>query len=166
MRFLYFFSLVAVAGAIGLGKVAWDQREETQAVQASNESLQGQIANLEADIQAAEKSDPWPLRFAGQALSEFFTRTVEAGEVLGAGVRMRPRNEAMGARAMSFVDHVQGVKKCEVTLQAGLEMDGAAAILAMFEEELRNLQVAVRKVTAKSSGDAIALTMEIDVFGR
>ena len=127
---------------------------------------QDELTPLEAEVAMIRKVEPAPLKYADDALSEFFSRTVEAGEVLGAGVRVEPRGAAMGTRDMIFNEFKQGVRVCQVSLSAGLETEGAAAILAMFEEELADLPVTVRKASAKVVGDTVSLSMDIDVFGR
>jgi hypothetical protein len=165
MRIFYVLSLLVVAGAIFLGMVAQDNWDAAKATRARNDRMVAELKQRNEEVQRLEGLEPAPLRFADDALAEFFTRTVEAGEVLGAGVRVQPRNEVSG-RSMTFTEHRQGVKMCQVTLQAGLEVQGAAPILAMFEEELADLPVTVRKITARNQRDTIALTMEVDVFGR
>lgn len=166
MRVLYVLALVFGLGALGLAKMASDQWADVSSTRVVNDSLRDQIVQLDASVRAARQRDPWPLQYADLAMSQFFTRTVEAGEVLGAGVRIKPRNEMLGVKAVSFVEHVPGVKRSEVTLHAGLELEGAPAILAMLEEELADMQLIVRKVTARASTDALAVTMDIDVLGR
>ena len=165
-KFLYLLSLAAVAGSILLGMFADDNRTLALRVRGRNDALLAELQPLEVEVGAMRKAEPAPLKYAADALSEFFSRTVEAGEVLGAGVRVEPREAAMGVRSMAFVDFRQGVRVCPVSLQAGLEAEGAAAILAMFEEELGDLPVTVRKVSARLVGDSVSVSMDIDVFGR
>lgn len=164
MKVLYILSALAVVGGIFLGMEANDAWDATERARMTNQQLNLELANLEAEVVAMQKLEPSPLRYADDALSEFFTRTVEAGEVLGAGVRIEPRE--MNMRAINFREFRQGVKVAQVTLRAGLETSGAAPILAMFEEELADLPVAVRSASARSMNDVVTLTMEVDVFGR
>jgi len=118
----------------------------------------------EADLRFERGVEFYKAKKYEDALAEFFTRTVEAGEVLGAGVRIEPR-EAMH-RTLTFVDIKPGVRRCSLTLRAGLEASGAAPILAMFEEELADLPVSVRKVSARTVNDVVSVSMDVDVFGR
>ena len=166
MRMLYVIAALALGAAVVLGIFANDAREAAARIRSNNDALQEEIGTLMAEAARLEQVDPAPLRFSADALSEFVTRTVEAGEVLGAGVRVQPRDASMGVQAMSFQHFREGLQVCPVTLQAGLEAHGAAAILAMFEEELADLPVAVRKINARSMTDAVVLTMDVDVFGR
>lgn len=164
MKVIYILSALAVVGGIYLGMEANDAWEATASARMTNEALVLELANLESEVARMQQLEPSPLRFADDALSEFFTRTVEAGEVLGAGVRVEPRE--MNARAISFREFRQGVKLAQVTLRAGLEASGAAPILAMFEEELADLPVAVRSASARNMNDVVTVTMDVDVFGR
>jgi len=164
MRIYYVVGFLALVGAVLLGMYANDTWEETGRIRARNEAMRAELASLAAEVGTLENLEPSPLRFADDALDEFFTRTVEAGEVLGAGVRIEP--QGMAARNLVFSDFRQGVRRCPVTLRAGLESSGAAPILAMFEEELADLPVAVRKVSARSINDVVTLSMDVDVFGR
>lgn len=165
-KILYLFSLFALGGSILLGMFADEARTQGQRAASRNQSLMEELKPLEAEVAMIRKVEPAPLKFADDALSEFFSRTVEAGEVLGAGVRVEPRGGSMGSRDMQFLEFKQGVRVCQVALSAGLETEGAAAILAMFEEELADLPVTVRKASAKVMGESVSLSMDIDVFGR
>jgi len=164
MRLYYILALLLLGSATFLGMLANDARESAARVESRNASLRVELASLGSEIDAMERLAPSPLRFSGDALAEFFTRTVEAGEVLGAGVRIEPRDT--GGRTLAFVNFKQGLKRCGLTLRAGLEASGAAPILAMFEEELADLPVTVRKVTARVVNDVVTVSMDVDVFGR
>ena len=164
MRGFYIVAFLALVGAVFLGMQANDTWEETGRVKARNDAMRADLKALADEVGTMEKLEPSPLRFADDALDEFFTRTVEAGEVLGAGVRIEP--QGMSTRSLVFVEFRQGVRRCPVTLRAGLEASGAAPILAMFEEELADLPVAVRKVSARSINDVVTISMDVDVFGR
>jgi hypothetical protein len=164
MRILYYLSLCFVLGALAFGYFANDARDKRDRALRSIDATRGQLRQLQQETAAMQELDPWPLRFGPDALAEFFTRTVEAGEVLGAGVRIQARDNYSGV--LHFSEHRQGVQMCPVTLQAGLAADGAAAVLAMFEEELADLPVAVRKITARTMSDTFVITMDVDVFGR
>ncbi len=166
MRLLYLFSLLALGLTAWLGVGANDAREATMAARAQNAVMRAELRRLEDEVATMEKIEPMPMRFSDDAMSEFFSRTVEAGEVLGAGVRIEPRDAALGARTMAFVDFRNGVRVCPTKLQAAMEGDQAPAVLAMFEEELADLPVAVRKIAARKAGRDVSVTMEVDVFGR
>jgi len=165
MKVLYLLSFIAALGATLLGVYADDSWQQAKSVRSQNESLRAEMQPLEAELHLIQKAEPWPLKFAEDAISEFFSRTVEAGEVLGAGVRVEQRDGG-GQRTLNFQDFKAGVRMCPVTLQAGLEREGAAAILAMFEEELADLPVTVRKVDARLMGEAVTVSIDVDVFGR
>jgi hypothetical protein len=165
-KILYLISLFALAGSIVLGMLADDNRTQGMRMASRNQALMDELTPLEAEVAAIRRVEPAPLKFADDALSEFFSRTVEAGEVLGAGVRVEPRGASMGSRDMIFNEFKQGVRVCQVSLSAGLEAEGAAAILAMFEEELADLPVTVRRASAKVMGESVSLSMDVDVFGR
>lgn len=167
MRILYLLAVVMVGIGLFAANEAYNAYEQETYLVAANEALKQEIAALNAEMEQLKKVDPAPLRYSADSLSEFFSRTVEAGEVLGAGVRVEARSAAQGLAApMTFTDFRQGVQVCNLTLQAAMEGDQAPAILAMFEEELKNLPAAVRKATARKAGRDVALTMEIDLFGR
>jgi hypothetical protein len=167
MRALYVISIVALLLGALAGMSALDARDATLAAEANNAALRAETQKLEAEGALLRKLDPWPLLYSADALSELFSRTVEAGEVLGAGVRIESRNAMGGIMApMTFTDFRQGVQVCPVTLSAAMEGEQAPAILAMFEEELGNLPAAVRRVTARKVNRDVALSMDIDVFGR
>lgn len=167
MRILYVIALLLVGAGLFAANEAYDAWVQEGYVRQSNEAVRQEIAALNLERDRLSQVDPAPLRFSADALSEFFSRTVEAGEVLGAGVRVEARSVSQGIAApLAFADFRQGVQLCELTLQAAMEGEQAPAILAMFEEELGTLPVAVRKVTARKVGRDVALTMEIDLFGR
>ena len=166
MRVMNILSVLAVVGSLVLGYFAYDAYEATSRARRRNATLSDEVAQLSADVQAKRATDPAPLKFADDAISEFFSRTVEAGEVLGAGDRVEPRNSGYGGGTLRFEDFLPGVKMSPVTLSAGVEASGAAAILAMFEEELADLPVTVRKVTARNMTDVVVLSIDVDVFGR
>jgi|GEM_PF-5975668 len=166
MRSLYVMTVVFVLGSLGLGMLAKDEWEEADRLEARNRGLQVDFDALSAESGSLDRAEPFPLRFKEDALSELFSRAIEAGEVLGAGVRVEPRNASMGVQEMQFVEFKAGVQRCEVTLQAGLEREGAGAILTMLEEELGELPVSVRKTRVRLVGQAVSVSMDVDVFGR
>jgi hypothetical protein len=166
LRALYLTSLVSLTAALWLGLEAWDGFEAASAAQASLQGLTEQVAALEREINTAQALDPWPLKYSPDAMSEFFSRTVEAGEVLGAGVRVEARDTLQFAARISFSDLRPGIQVSRVTLQAAMEGEHAPAILAMFEEELASLPASVRKIAARRVARDVAVTFDVDVFGR
>lgn len=166
MRLLHVFSILSVLAAGWLGNSAYNAREALTLARASNEAVRAELQTLALEVAMMQKVEPSPLRFTEDAMSAFFSRTVEAGEVLGAGVRVEPRDANAGARTMSFTEFRHGVLVSQVTLQAAMEGDSAPAVLSMFEEELADLPVTVRKLTARKVGHDVAVTMDVDVFGR
>ena len=167
MRILYVLAVVLVCIGLFAANSAYEASVQEGYQIATNDSLKQEIAALNIEMEQLKHVDPAPLRYSPDALSEFFSRTVEAGEVLGAGVRIEALAAAQGiAAAMQFNEFRQGVQMCQLSLTAAMEGDQAPAILAMFEEELATLPAAVRKVTARKVGRDVALTMEIDLFGR
>ena len=166
MRALYVFAVLFFVGAIGLGVKGNDEWEEAERLEARNRGLEADFNALQTEAGSLERAEPFPLRFKEDALSELFSRAIEAGEVLGAGVRVEPRNASMGVQEMAFVEFKAGVQRAEVTLQAGLEREGAAAILTMLEEELAELPVSVLKTRVRLVGQAVSVSMDVDVFGR
>ena len=167
MRILYLLAVVLVGIGLFAANSAYEASVQEEYQVAANETLKQEIAALNFEMEQLKRVDPAPLRYSPDALSEFFSRTVEAGEVLGAGVRVEARSAMQGvAVPMQFTEFRQGVQLCALTLQAAMEGDQAPAILAMFEEELATLPAAVRKVTARKVGRDVALTMDIDLFGR
>ncbi|MGI5861207.1 MAG: hypothetical protein ACOX6T_04010 [Myxococcales bacterium] len=166
MRVLNILSVLALFAAFAMGYLANEARVNASRANSRNGTLEAEVNRLRGEVQSKRDADPAPLKFAEDAISEFFSRTVEAGEVLGAGVRVEPRNASTSSKALTFQPFLPGVQMSAVTLSAGLEASGAAAIVAMLEEELADLPVTVRKVTARNSTDVVILAMDVDVFGR
>lgn len=166
MRSLYVFAVLFVLGAFGLVVMASDEWDEKARLEGRNGALQQQLDDLVAESAALERAEPFPLKFSKDALSELFTRAVEAGEVLGAGVRVEARGANFGGQEMQFTEFKSGVQRCEVTVQASMERDGAGAVLTMLEEELAELPVSVRKTKIRVMETAVSVSMDVDVFGR
>ncbi len=166
MPVIYSIAAVLLMASAWLGLEANDAYDAAAAAVGANAVLEADLAQLELDRAKFEQLEPGALRFNPEALSVFYSRVLEAGEVLGAGVRVQSRDADMGMTALVFQDQGQGVGVCRVTLQAAIEGDDATPVLAMFEEELSELPVTVRAVTAKRVSADIGLTMEVDIFGR
>lgn len=166
MPVIYSIALILLLVSGWLGLEANDAYDAAAAARGANVELEAELARLELDRARLDRLEPNPLRFNTEALSIFYSRVLEAGEVLGAGVRVQSRDSDMGMTALVFQDQGQGVGVCRVTLQAAIEGEDAIPVLAMFEEELAELPVTVRAVTAKRVSADIGLTMDVDIFGR
>lgn len=162
---LYILAAVCLAGAAFLGLDASDTHDATVAERAQNAGLQNEVQQLQTEKAQLESVEPFPLRFSQDALSEFFSRSLEDGEVLGAGVRMEPRGNT-GSNVYTFAPLRDGVETCPVTIRAAMEGAQAPAILALFEEDLAALPVTVKKVKADIFGKNVSVIMDVDVFGR
>ncbi len=166
MPLIYAVTLILMALSAWLGVEASDAYDAAEAAQGVNLTLEGELQQLALDRARFDHLVPGPLRFNADALSDFYSRVMEAGEVLGAGVRVQSRDADTGMTALVFQDQGQGVGVCRVTLHAAIEGDDATPVLAMFEEELAELPVTVRTVAARRVSADIGLTMDVDIFGR
>ncbi|MEN9797002.1 MAG: hypothetical protein RL653_698 [Pseudomonadota bacterium] len=165
MRSLYVFAVLFVLGSVGLLVLADEEWSQKGQFEGNNVILQQQLDELTVEAAGLERLEPFPLKFKQDTLSDLFTRAVEAGEVLGAGVRLEARGFGnMGE--MRFVEFKSGVQKCEVTVQASMEKEGAAAILTMLEEELGELPASVRKTKVRVMDSVVSVSMDVDLFGR
>lgn len=165
------FAIIAVLGALAIwmGVSASDAREMWVAIEGNNRLVEQELAQLKEKRAALEGVAPGALRNAPDALSHFYSRMLEAGEVLGAHVRIEARTADFGRVGLQFEDPgngMVGLAVCRLRLQAAIEGDEAIPVLAMMEEQLAELPVAVRTVTARRSGRDLALAMEVDIFGR
>lgn len=165
MRSLYVFAVLFVLGSVGLLVLSDEEWTQKGQFEGNNVILQQQLDELTAEAAGLERLEPFPLKYKQDALSELFTRAVEAGEVLGAGVRLESRGFS-GMGELRFVEFKSGVQKCEVTVQASMEKEGAAAILTMLEEELGELPVSVRKTKVRVMDSVVSVSMDVDLFGR
>jgi hypothetical protein len=165
MRSLYVFAVLFVLGSVGLLVLADEEWTQKGQFEGNNVLLQQQLDELTAEAAGLERLEPFPLKYKQDALSELFTRAVEAGEVLGAGVRLESRGFG-GAAEMRFVEFKSGVQKCEVSVQASMEKEGAAAILTMLEEELGDMPVSIRKTKVRVMESVVSVSMDVDLFGR
>lgn len=166
MPVIYSIAFILMLASAWLGVEASDAYDAAAAARSTNVELEAELVQLESDRARLEQLEPTPLRFNAEALSTFYSRVLEAGEVVGVGVRVQSRDSDMGMTSLIFQDQGQGVGVCRVTLQAAIEGEDAIPVLAMFEEELAELPVTVRAVTAKRVSADIGLTMDVDIFGR
>lgn len=167
MRALNILTLLLLAGTGLLGVQAYDQSEEAATQAAANDSAAGEIALLAAEAQAMERvEETTPLKFAEDALAEFYIRALEAGEVLGAGVRIEARDAASAGGAPQFNPFKHGLRVAHAAVQAAAEADEAPAIFSLIEEEIAAMPVAVRRAAVRMVGDTATLRLEVDVFGR
>jgi hypothetical protein len=163
MRILY---ALAVGMVLASGWLAWSIQEvweEAKRTRDANEALQARVHALDAELAEVrgwtELAKP---KYAVEAISDFYSRSIEAGEVLGVGVRI----ETPQGPASEFTDLKYGLMVTRATIKAAAPIAGAAALFSMLEEEIAELPVAVRAAEAQIHDDSVALQLEVDVFGR
>lgn len=166
MKVFYIVAAVLVAASVWIIAEANELYDLVVFQRGANETLRSETQSLEAEAATLASTPPWPLRFSDDALSELFSRAIEAGEVLGAGVRIEPRDTYVSGPRLTFAPFRQGIQMAPVTAQIAMRGTEAPALLAIFEEELRELQIAVRKLSARQAGNDVAVSIDIDVFGR
>ena len=166
MRLLYLLSVIALGCAAWLGVSANDSFDSAASARSNNETLRADGEKLVAEAKSLVGLQPSPLLYENDALSEFVHSTLEAGEVLGAGVRVEPRDEQTGNTQMTFAPLHEGVDRCQVTIEAAMDGAEAPAVLAMIEDEMSNLPVTVTKIAAHKESSDMAVSMDVDVFGR
>jgi hypothetical protein len=166
MRLTYLFAVLTLPATAWVLFEAYGHWEATGMIRTETAALEGEIATLGEEIRTLEQvPDSHPARFAKDALSDFYTRTVEAGEVLGAGVRIESR-AGQGENALQFQPLKHGLLVASTAVQAATPAYAAPALFSMLEEEISALPVTIRKAQARVMGDTIALRLEVDVFGR
>ena len=137
MRILYIPALLLVCIAGGVGMIAYDQWEQLDAARAQTAAAQAELDALAAESAALEKLDEsMPVKYAADAVSEFVARALEAGEVLGAGVRIE-QSAAGGDAGFVIAELKYGLKVAPLAIEAAAEIDGAPALFSMLEEEWR-----------------------------
>jgi hypothetical protein len=169
MRVLYVICAVLVTGSLWVGLMANDAYKALTRAEVMNARIQKEYEDVQAQRAELEKAGAGPLLASPEALSVFYSRLLEAGEVLGAAVRIEPRNAAFGAQVLTFEDPgggEVGLQVCRARLQAAMQGDDTIPVLSMVEEELQDLPVTVTGVEARLSGGDIALTVDVDIFGR
>lgn len=166
MRFLFVLSFFLILGTLGLAYLAEGQFEKVSQVRSENDALRVAIQQLEvetAELSGERFSDPIQVKFAADALADFYMRLMEAGEVLGAGVRITSRS---GGGVAQFAPVKYGVLVAPVTMEAAADSAAAPALFAMLEDELNALPVSVRKLTARPQSGVITIQLDVDIFGR
>lgn len=169
MPVLYLISVVLVLGSTWVGLSASDAYDQYVAASVTNASLQQELEVIQQRRAQLEAAKPGPLRPSAEALSVFFSRMVEAGEVVGAGVRVEPRGAEFGQQTLQFEDPgggEVGINVCRARLQAAMEGDDTIPVMSMVEEEMQDMPVTVVSVLARRSGRDFALTVDVDIFGR
>jgi hypothetical protein len=166
-RLLVFAALCGLVG-IGMGYDALGRHEEAAALEVENAQVRARVEQLRADlaeVQAVEELAP--VKYMDQALSTFVTSSVEAGEILGAGVRVGSRT-AMSGGPIHFpaAELKYQLRVASVELEATSPLNTAPAVLALIEEELRTLPVTIRHARAERMHEIVRLKLEVDVFGR
>jgi hypothetical protein len=168
MPLLYVISLILVVSGGWLGLSASDAYSQYVATENSNAQLQQEIEGLKARNVELQNMAPGPVRPSVEALSVFYSRMLEAGEVLGAAVRIESRGVDVGQNTLLFEDPgggEVGLQVCRARLSAAMEGDDSIPIMSMMEEELQDLPVTVTAVTARRSGGDLTLLVDVDVFG-
>lgn len=154
---------------LGLATVAVSQFEAVTSVNAINDRLRLENQQLEADLSELKSdvySDALQVKFAADALSEFYMRVMEAGEVLGAGVRIAPAGVNGTSGTPQFTTVKYGMQVAPVVVDAAAPTGAAPALFALLWEELDAMPVSVKKITAHPRSGVIALQLEVDIFGR
>lgn len=169
MPVLYVISAVLVLATTWMGMSASESYDQYVAAENANAALQQELETLQQRRAELEASRPGPLRPAAEALSVFYARMLEAGEVLGAAVRVEPRGAEFGQQVLQFEDPgggEVGLQVCRARLFAAMEGDDTIPVMSMVEEELQDLPVTVTSVMARRAGGDIALSVDVDIFGR
>ncbi len=168
MPVLYALIAIALAASAWFGVGANDAHDAAAAQRIANETLRAQGGTLRAELQSLEELPKMPLRYDRDALSIFVTRALEAGETLGAGLRVSPRDQVGGGApgAVPFVPVRAGVDVAHLTIQGGIEGAEAPAVLTLLEEDLMDLPITVSRVKVTQVGRDVGLSMDVDVPGR
>lgn len=169
MRFLLFLAVLLILASMGLGYFAVVQFDSASTAESKNASLRLENQRLQAELTELKSdayADPIQVKFAADALSDFYMRLMEAGEVLGAGVRIAPGAGGGSGGTPQFAVVKYGVQVAPVVVDAAALTSAAPALFAMLWEELEALPVSVKKISARPQGGVIALQLEVDIFGR
>lgn len=169
MRILIFIGALCILGMLGLTTVAVSQFESVANVMVVNERLRLENQQLEGDMNELKSDvygEPLQVKFAADALSEFYMRVMEAGEVLGAGVRIAPAGSSGTTGTPQFATIKYGVQVAPVVVDAAAPASAAPALFALLWEELDAMPVSVKKITAHPRSGVVALQLEVDIFGR
>ena len=160
----YLVALVLLVIAPLASLDAFDRFDAQATAQAETAELDRKLAQLELDrARLVQTPVTLQVKFMPEALSDFFSRSVEAGEVLGIGVRIENRDAA--APQPQFHELKHGLFVAPVAIQASTDLAAAPALISMLEEELASLPVSVSAVKARLQADSVMVRMDVDVFG-
>lgn len=169
MIYFHLSSVVLVMAAAWLGLSAWDAYDEWDLANRNVQNIERELETLKARKAELLKASESPVPVAAKALSTYFSRMLEAGEVLGAGVRIEARQAASLQTPLVFeapTGPEVGLQVCRTKLHAQFEGADVFPIVAMLEDELKDLPITVTSISAKQSGGDLALAFDVDVFGR
>jgi hypothetical protein len=165
MRKLYLLALVSLPLTAWIGLLAYQEFEAIGSIRAENAQIRAEIQQVDVDVQQMlDASESLPAKYARDALSDFFTRSLEAGEVLGAGVRIE--NRGGGEGGIQFRPLRYGLQVAQAGVQAAAERNAAPALFAMLEDEIGAMPVVIRSSEARVFQNSVTLKLEVDVFGR
>jgi hypothetical protein len=169
MPVLYAMIIAALAGAAWFAVSANDAHNAVTALEYNNNDLRTKHDSIEGEIHTIEALSPMPLRYDRDAVSEFVNRTTEAGETLGAGLRVVPAGDVGGGSAtmVTFTPVRPGLDVAHLVVSGAIEGDQAApAVMTLLEEGFVDMPVAVTKAKVILLGKNLSVTMDVDVPGR
>jgi hypothetical protein len=167
MRVIYILAVCTLPLTVWIAMSAYEQYEQANAVRDENNTTRQNLLSAETELAELEKmTDLLPAKFMRDAQSEFYTRTVEAGEVLGAGVRIEATGQTPTGKGMVFRPLRNGLSVASASVTAVAQAIAAPGLFSMLEDEIGSMPVTIRKATAKQMGDSVSLRLEVDVFGR
>jgi hypothetical protein len=164
MRKFYLLALITLPVTAWIAFMAASKWQDVRTARDQNDGIRAEIAGIERETHQMEQvQDYLPAKYTQDALSDFFTRTLEAGEVLGAGVRIEGRSET---QTMNFQPLKYNLQVAQAAVQAAAERQAAPALFSMLEEEIHAMPVVIRSAEAKVFEHAVTLRLEVEVFGR
>jgi len=169
MPYIHVSSVLLCLFAMWMGLSANDAHTEWRLAERNAQALQEDIQTLKMRKASLEAMPPGPIWPSPQALSKYFARMVEAGEVLGAYVRIESRAFASTQAPLVFEPmsaQEVGVQVCRTKLNTTFEGVDSLPLMAMLEDELSDLPVTVTSIIARQNGGDVALSFDVDVFGR
>lgn len=169
MSYLHVLTVALMLAATWLGLSTMDAHTEWQMALRNNENLESEIQTLQTKKAELKAMPPSPLHSTPEELSVFVSRMLEAGEVLGAALRVESRSSLSGQTALTFETppgNEVGLQVCRARINATLEGDDALPILSMLEEEMADMPVTVTSVTGRRNGSEMTLNVDVDVYGR
>jgi hypothetical protein len=165
MRLLYATAVLTLCLAAGVVYFGVKTLVVARGVETENLAVQAELAQLRAERQMLEaQPDTLPARFKDDALSEFFSRTLEAGEVLGSGIRIE--GTGTGSANPVFQPLKFGLQFASVRVTAATMAADGPALLSMLEDEIADLPVVIRRAIARPMDDTVSVELDVDVFGR